>query len=342
VRFWHEPIRAEGLGLMRILLGVAFLSDLLLQYLPNMMVLFGPEGSAPAGMHDAWRIKRGYWTLLIFNHDDPAVLYPFFWLTVAIVFCFAIGLFSRVTNVLTWLLAMAWCARNPNVLNGGDDTLQVALLLLMLAPSGRALSVDAWLRRRFLGGDRGPAMVSPWPVRIMQIQLCLIYLTTGLVKLKGEGFSAEAWPAGSWYPVGVPDGSWWDGTSIHYIFNYPTKARWSSAQLPLPFWLTKMMTYAVVWWEVLFTPMVLWRWTRSVAVCFGVLFHLGIWVTMEIGWFSPYVLSFYAVWVPAWFWAACLDRKEEPVTSSAADSGPTRQISDASSKREASAPVSSR
>jgi hypothetical protein len=298
VRFWHEPIRAEGLGLMRVMLGLAFLSDLLFQYLPNLMELFGPDGSAPAGMHD-WRIKRGFWTFLIFNHDDPAVLYPFFWVTVAVVFCFTIGLFSRVTNVLTWLLAMAWCARNPSVLNGGDDTLLVALVLLMLAPSGRALSADAWLRRRFFGGDKGPVMVSPWPVRIIQIQWCLVYLTTGLVKLKGEGFGTSEWPSGSW----------WDGTSIHCIMNYPTKARWSSAQLPIPFWVTMLMTYAVVWWEVLFTPMMLWKWTRRVALCFGVLFHLGIWLTMEIGWFSPYALSFYAVWVPAWFWAWCLDRK---------------------------------
>src|SRR5207248_3115084 len=108
-----------------------------------------------------------------------------------------------------------------------------------------ALSVDAWLRRRFFGGEQGPPLTSPWPVRIIQIQWCLVYLTTGLVKLKGEGFGTDSWPAGSW----------WDGTSIHYIMNYPTKARWSSAQLPLPLWLTKCMTYAVVWWEVLFTPM---------------------------------------------------------------------------------------
>jgi hypothetical protein len=198
----------------------------------------------------------------------------------------------------------------------------------MLAPSGRALSLDAWLRRRFtvefgssgLGRwlprlvrrpcvDESPALVAPWPVRVMQIQLCLVYLTTGLVKLAGEGFSPEAWPEGSWRPTAPPGGSWWDGTSIHYVFNYPTKSRWSSAQLTAPFWVTMVMTYAVVWWEVLFTPLVLWRRTRRLAVWFGVLFHLGIWVTMEIGWFSPYVLSFYAVWLPSRFWAR-FDREQ--------------------------------
>ena len=88
---------------------------------------------------------------------------------------------------------MCWLSRNPNILNGGDDTLQVALFLLMLSPSGKALSLDAWLRRRFFG-QSGPDWVPPWSIRVMQIQLCIIYLTTGLAKLPAMGNSAR--PAG--------------------------------------------------------------------------------------------------------------------------------------------------
>jgi hypothetical protein len=291
-RFWHLPLRAERLGLMRILLGVALLGDQLFQYLPNLMAFFGPAGVAPAGLHDDYQIRRGRWTILLFNHDDPAVVYGLFAVWVAFTLLWTVGLWSRLTNVATWLLTLAFITRNPNVLNCGDSVLQVGLLLLMLMPSGAALSLGSWRRRR-AGRESGPVYVPAWTVRIIQVQLCAIYLSTGLVKLQGSW----EWEG----PFGF-EGTWWDGTSIHYALNYVTMSRWSYASLPLPFWLTATMTYTSVAWEVLFPLLMLHRWTRGPALWFGVLFHLGIYLTIEVGWFSFYTLTLYAVFVPDWFW----------------------------------------
>jgi hypothetical protein len=300
VRFWHEPVRAEGLALMRILLGVALLTDQLFQYLPNMAEFFGPHGVAPQGLHDRSQLANWRWTVLLFNTDDLFVVHAVFWVWVAATACFTLGLCTRLMNVVVWFLTMCFIYRNPNILNGGDDTLGVALFLLMLAPTGRALSLDAVLRRR-LGAPDVPAYVPPWSVRVLQVQLCMIYLSTGLIKLKGE------WGLGEPFRFA---GTWWDGTSIHHVLNLFTMSRWSFAQLPLPFWLTAALTYGCVWWEALFTPLVLFRWTRAVALWFGVLFHLGIYFTIEVGWFSFYMLPFYAVWIPDWFWKR-RDRKDE-------------------------------
>lgn len=291
-RFWHEPVRAERLGLMRLLLGLALLSDQLVQYLPNLMEFFGYSGVAPRGLHDAFQLRSWRWTVLLFNHDDPAVLYPFFRVWVGVTAAWTVGLFTPLSGALTWLGTMCWINRNPNILNGGDDTLQVALFILLLAPCGRALSLDAWWRRRRTG-DTAATLVPPWAVRLVQIQLCVIYLTTGLVKLKGDGISPAGWPLGTW----------WDGTSVHYVLNYVTMSRWSFAQFPQPLWLTAPLSYLSVWWEVLFPLLVLWRPTRSAALVFGLLFHTGIWLTIEVGWFSFYTMTYYAVWVPDWFWA---------------------------------------
>jgi hypothetical protein len=291
-RFWHEPLRAERLALMRILLGLALLTDQLVQYLPNLLEFFGPDGVAPRGLHDAFQLRNWRVTVLLFNHDDPTVLYTFFWGWVAVTALWTVGFCSRTMNVLVWLATLCWINRNPNILNGGDDTLQVGLFLLMLGPTGRALSIDSWLRRRRTG-DTGPAYTPAWPVRLLQIQLCVIYFSTGLAKLQGEGFSSD-----SWWPLGT----WWDGSSIHYVLNYVTMSRWSFAQFPLPFWLTATMTFTSVWFETLFPLLVLWHRTRPWALWFGICFHLGIWFTIEVGWFSFYTMSFYGVWVPDWFW----------------------------------------
>lgn len=293
VRFWHEPLRAERLGFMRLLLGLSLLSDQLVQYWPNLMEFFGYSGVAPQGLHDAFQLKYWRWTILLFNQDDPQILYPLFWTWVGLTAVWTVGLFTRVTGVLVWFGTLCWINRNPNILNGGDDTLQVGLFLLLFSPCGRALSLD-----RLLFYRKASRHVPPWSIRVLQIQLAIIYLTTGLVKLVGEGIG----------PWGLPKGTWWDGTSIHYALNYVTMSRWSYAQLPVPYWITGPMTYLSVWWETLFPLLVLNRHTRAVTLWFGVLFHLGIWLTLEVGWFSFYTLALYAVWVPDWFW----ERLDQP------------------------------
>jgi uncharacterized membrane protein YphA (DoxX/SURF4 family) len=292
-RFWHEPVRAERLALVRICFALALLTDQLFQQLPNLVEFFGAAGVNPAGLHEAYSLKHWRWTLLFFNTDDMAVVYPWFWAWVLCTALWLVGFGTRLANIGVWFFTMCFINRNPNILNGGDDTLQCGIFLLMLMPSGKALSLDAWLRRWRSGKPWEPVYVAPWSVRILQIQLCMIYTSTGLIKLKGMG-----WAPGSL----LPDGTWWDGTSIHYVLNYVTMSRWSYAQLPLPLWMTAPMTYVSVWWEALFPLLVLFPRIRPLALWFGILFHLGIYFTIEVGWFSFYTMSFYGAWVPDWFW----------------------------------------
>jgi len=117
-------------------------------------------------------------------------------------------------------------------------------------------------------------------------------MTTGLAKLLRVGWAGDGWF----------QGTWWDGSSIHYVLCDTTMGRWSFAQMPLPFWVTAIMTYTSVWWETLFPVFMLSRWTRKWALWFGVAFHLGILLTIEIGWFSFYTTALYAVWIPDRFW----------------------------------------
>lgn len=294
-RFWQVPVRAERLAFMRIALGMTLFAEQWIEFLPYLMEFYGPEGVAPAGLHDRVQLKWWYWPMLIFNTDEPTAVYGMFFLWMAVTFLFAIGFLTRLMNVALWFLTACFMVRNYLLLCGSDDTLQISLFLLLFAPCGRALSVDSWLRRR-RGFDVGPVYTVAWPLRLIQIQLCVIYFTTGLVKLKGTG----------WF-----EGTWWEGTSIHYTLNYLVMSRYSYATVPVPFWLTKFMTYVVVWWEVLFPLLVIYRPTRMPALLFGILFHVGIFVTMSIGWFGFYTMCLYTVWVTDEFWARWCDQKVE-------------------------------
>lgn len=283
-RFWHEPVRAERLAATRILLAVAILTDQLVQFLPFLPYFYGPEGVAPEGTHDAWLLSRWRWSILLFNTDDLTIVYGLFWLRFAVAALFLVGWHTRLMNLLLWLLTYAFVFRNPLLRNGADDTLLTALFLLMFMPSGAAFSIDSWWKRRRTAVPDAPPTIPAWPVRLLQIQLCIIYLTTGLAKLR-------EWPT-----------TWWEGTSLHYVLNDITMTRWSYAQLPLPLWMTAIGTWLSVGWEVLFTPLVLFRRTRKWALWFGVVFHIAIWLTIEVGWFSFYTLSLYGVWIPDRFW----------------------------------------
>jgi hypothetical protein len=292
-RFWHVPVRAERLALMRILLALALLSELLFQYRPNLDEFFGPHGVAPSGLHDADQLRHWRWTQLFFYTDDMTVIRTFFWIWVLVTSLWLVGFRTRLMNLFVWFLTLMFIQRNGTILNGGDDTLQVGVFLLMLAPTGRALSIDAWLRHRRTG-TTGPDYTPAWPVRVLQIQLALIYLTTGLAKLIGECKLDENGL--------LLAGTWWEGSSIHFVLNYVIMSRWSFAQMPLPVWLTAIMSYTCLAFEIFFFLLVLNRRLRPWVLLFGLLFHLGIWLTVEVGWFSFYTVAFYGVWVPCTFW----------------------------------------
>jgi hypothetical protein len=303
VRFWHRPVRAERLACMRILLALALLTDQLVQYLPFLDEFYGPEGVNLPDLYAGEQLGRWYWTHAFFSTNNLAFVYAAFGLWVGCTVLFLVGWRTRWTNLAVWFLSRCFIEMIPGMRTGADDTLQLALFLLLLTPCGLALSLDARrLRRR--GLLAGPAWVKPWSLRVIQLQVCLIYCTTGLIKLKGDSWMSgplefeRTWPWCSWL-----HGTWWDGTSVHNVFNLTDMSRWAYAQLPVPPWVTKCLTYASVWWELFFPLLMLHRWTRRPALAFGVLFHLGIFFTVEIGWFSFYTLSFYGVWVPCRFWA---------------------------------------
>jgi hypothetical protein len=297
-RFWHQPVRAERLAFTRILIAGFLFVELFVQYLPWFDLFYGPEGVAPAGVHDEWLLSTWRWTILFFNTDDLRILYPLFGLRIVITFLFLVGWQTRIMSVLVWFTTICWINRNPALRSFADDVLMAGLFLLMLAPCGAALSVDSWLRRRKLPPDQAdlPAYTIAWPLRLIQIQMCILYLTTGLSKLIRVMMRGE-WNEAWW------QGTWWDGTSLHYVFSDTTMSRWSHAQLPIPFWATVLMTYASVWWEVLFPLLMLSRWSRKWTLWFGVALHFGIFMTMEVGWFGFYMISLYAVWIPDEFWA---------------------------------------
>jgi hypothetical protein len=312
VRFWHEPVRAERLAVTRIFFGVALLTDQLFQFLQHFTDFFGPGGVGYAGLHDEWQLKNWRWTILLFGTDEMSIVSIVFGAWMAATIGFLLGWHTRLMSIAVWFLTMCFINRNPSIRNGGDDVLCASLFLLMLSPCGRALSLDA---SRFRRNQPSPAdgfaapLTPAWPVRLIQIQMCVLYLSTGLAKL------LRAMP-----PFDDSWGTWWTGESIYYVLNDCTMARGAYPAFPIPFWITAAANYASVWFETLFALLVLNRWTRKWTLWFGILFHIGIYLAIEVGWFSFYTMSMYGVWIPGEFWDRVSGRRKTVNTDGACSS----------------------
>jgi hypothetical protein len=210
-------------------------------------------------------------------HGDAAVLKGAMLVLVAATVLMLLGLCTRLAAVLVWLLSMSFSNLNWYIDNAGDQVRVISLFYLMLAPCGAAWSLDSWWARR-RGRLTGPVYIHPWALRLLFVQMALIYFCNGVYKAAGS--------------------DWHEGSSLYYVWCNLTLTRFSITQLPVPYWVTQWMTWTVMVWELAFPLLVVVKWTRVPALLLGVSFHLGIFATMEIGGFAPYMLVLYLPLLP--------------------------------------------
>jgi hypothetical protein len=290
-RWWTEPVRAERLAALRIGLGAVLFLDLLLTYLPNLGDFFGRDSLGSPSIFAPY-ISAPYWRWsLLAGVEEPRIFQAAAWLWILATFCLIIGFFTRTSALAAWALSTSFAGLNPCIDNAGDEIRGIILFYLMLSPCGAVWSVDHWRQRMASRGALAPGVTSadssspkvatfihPWPLRLLLVQMILIYFSNGMFKLSGD--------------------TWRSGTSLYYVLVDLTLARWSYAQLVIPLWLTKPLTWLVLVWEAGFPLWVAMPWTRKAAFFFGVAFHVGIGLSMELGSFVPYALCLYLPLVP--------------------------------------------
>jgi hypothetical protein len=244
------------------------------------------------GVDPSLTTARGnnYWSIW-FHVTDPGAMRLVHACGLVVMFTFTIGLFTRITSVLTWLMALSYIQRSPVSLFGMDTMMNIALIYLMIGASGRALSVD-----RLLARWRQPSLGAPAPmvsanfaIRLMQVHFCIIYMAAGLSKLLG--------------------GAWWNGTALwgtvaNYEFTplrfqlYADALQWLCRHRAL--WEVAMTGGAVftLALEIAF-PFLVWRpRLRGVMVAGSVVLHTGIAITMGLTGFGLFMLTLVFSFLP--------------------------------------------
>lgn len=176
------------------------------------------------------------------------------------------GYKTRISTIVTWILLLSLQNANPLLLNSGDVYLRLLLFWAIFLPWGARYSVDAWQ----VSPNKIPSIAGGWPAIAFIVQICLLYLFTGLYKYSPE-----------WIP---------EGTSVQYALSLKQMAKPLAGKLlAFPF-LLKLLSYTTIFLELAATVLILSpvknHLTRSVAVASLILFHLGIHATMMVGLFS--------------------------------------------------------
>src|SRR5262245_25473962 len=149
-----------------------------------------PEAVAAQPGYSVFRWSWFYWI------DSPALLWGVHIAALAVFALLTIGLWSRAMSILAFLATVSYINRASHAQFGLDDTNAMLAMYIMLGPSGAAYSVDRWLGRRRTGqtGPSEPSIGANVAVRLMQLHMCVIYLFSGIGKLRG------------W--------AWWDGGAL--------------------------------------------------------------------------------------------------------------------------------
>ena len=211
----------------------------------------------------------------------PEALRAAFWIWFGAALGLLFGIATRIMAITAWIFSISFAHLNPYIDNAGDVVRGIILFYLMLCPCGAAWSFDSCIRR-LRHRDQRVAFVSPWPLRLLFVQMTLIYFVNGLFKIFGE--------------------TWRSGDSLYLVLGDLNLIRFPHDRIYLPYFLSIAMTWFMLIWEVGFPFWIALPWTRVAALIFGALFHIGIFLTMELGGFAPYMLTLYLPLLPLKRW----------------------------------------
>ena len=275
-RFFFKPISPYPLAVFRILLGLCVCVTLLLFH-PDWLAWFGVHGwitsETIAKAESGFRLN-----LFSIIPNDDRWIGGLYWLLLIASFTLMLGLGTRISNIVVYLGLNSMNQRDPLMLHGGDTFIRIAAFFLIFAPSGTVLSLDNAIRT-YRHPSRGSAVprIAPWPQRLIQYQLAIVYLMSFWWKVKGA--------------------AWRNGTALFYVTNLREISRF-----PLPIilhtpWVLHLGTWLAMTFELLFPLLIWFKPTRRPMLIAGLLFHLCLEYALNIPMFQWDMLSAYPLFL---------------------------------------------
>jgi len=254
--FFFSRLDARPIALFRITIGV--LSTFMILFsAPNWNRFFHADGiiSLHSPGLDNTRVNDPiglfYWT------EGWIPIEAMWYVSLITSITFTVGYYSRVSTVCLLLLIRSMLSRNPYLANGEEMVIEMSLFYMIWVNMGSAYSIDSWIANR--KGKPLAQTVFAWPVRMLQINIALIYVISLPYKL-------------------AQDPGWVTGDAFHWTV---ASDMWGPSEHP---WITlafggllrKIITFSTVFIEAFFPTFVWFRRTRLLAIFLISSLHLGI------------------------------------------------------------------
>jgi hypothetical protein len=267
-RFWFLPTDPLTLSVIRVLAGViAFYT--VLTFTADLTTLFGPQGLL--GLENVSRMQEpAYFSFSYFwLFDDPAQLQIAHWIGLTVLGMFTLGLFTRVTSVLSLIVTLAYFHRGFPLISEMEHVLAFVMFYLCLGPSGEYFSLDRLLQKRrslppATVGATLPKkqVVGHWSatvaLRLIQVHLTIVYFMMVVAQLRED--------------------TWWDGTAVWWL-----AGRQDSSMIDISFlhsvpYLVNLWTLGFVVFEICFGAL---AWNKLLAPLMVVL-SVFAWVSVGL------------------------------------------------------------
>lgn len=262
-RFWFTPIDPFPLSLLRVLTGLMaiwFLGG----YCFDLTHWLAEDGMLPSEL--VFRLTGVYETrepgvfvarpTYLHLAREPAVVWAFHLAGLGVAVAFTLGLATRLTNLATLAITLAYVHRAPMLTGQFEPVLCFMLFYLCLSPSGAYLSLDSWRKRRTSGACPPHSWSAGVALRLIQVHVAALYFMMGVTKLAGAPWwSGEA----VWWLIAHTESRLIDLTAVHhapYLFN--------------------ALTHAMVALELTFPVLIANRWSRPVVLALTTLNWIGV------------------------------------------------------------------
>ncbi|KYG65225.1 hypothetical protein AZI87_11735 [Bdellovibrio bacteriovorus] len=267
-QFWFAPQNLLGLAYMRILL----CGTMVYLYVVRSFNLgyYGDNAWIPRSM--ALEIMPDlYRPLFLWAFWPDSMNMIMHSLLVVFLILLTLGIGGRWLMWAAWIINAGFIQRNYSVNFGADIIAALFLFYMSFTQSCERLSVLNLIRKKstFKSSDT----ISSMMIRMMQVQIAVLYAYTGWEKLKG--------------------GSWWDGTALWSVMANPQMTTFDFSFLRSIPWVIPVIAYLTIIFEIYFPAMVAWPKTRNLWLLLGVFFHAGIGIFMGLGPFATTMVSTY-------------------------------------------------
>jgi hypothetical protein len=307
-RFWFAPAPPTLLHRLRLLTGL-LLCGWILILAPHRTALFSLDGWFDVDAHfevgrlDADRSDNNRpdsvspvpigWSIFYLAGKDKAAFEALYWASVAVVVFFTLGLATRITGVLTWIVVVSFLD-NPASSYDADFLLAILAFYLMIGYcllgfwTGRLTPLeyllgphDAFVLTQWLSGRRErpvppSSYATNFVVRLLQVHFALIVVTSGLHKLQS--------------------GDWWAGAALWYPLHPPfqttvAKLNDEKAYAAAYLGVLSLAQYFVLAWQIAF-PAFAWRrgFCRVLLIGGAIIGWLGAFFMLGLPLFGPIYL----------------------------------------------------